>query len=416
MLAASIAGRLAAFVMTIVIVRRIGPESYGVFTFATSTVLLAAQLGGLGWPLLVTRMIPKYIQERDWSRLRGLRFSADLVMLVATVLIGTGFAVGGLLFLDRSNPLWMGMLVSAALVIPMGFRLLQRQQLAAINRAAPGIFLDEAVAPLFIVAACLVWGARQDTQIYAVYVFGTYASAMLSRILYRRWAPAEQFKAARVIEFKSWMLISLPMITGIASRVMLDRVDAIMLAPLSTVLQVGLYGAAFRIVAATNIPIMLNAFVRPRLARLYEGGDHERAAVVMRQYYAFTLLAAGGVSLFLFVFATPIVRIALGEEFLGAVVVMRILAVGQIFGALSEASSSYLLMSGKERAFGLLSVIGLALNVGLNLWLIPRWAAEGAAYATAFTNLLFFVVAGTIALRSLRTRRQQQRLRAASAD
>ena len=67
MLAASIAGRLAAFAMTIVIVRRLGPESYGVFTFATSTVLLAAQLGGLGWPLLVTHFLHR-LSTHGWGQ------------------------------------------------------------------------------------------------------------------------------------------------------------------------------------------------------------------------------------------------------------------------------------------------------------------------------------------------------------
>ena len=48
MMLSAVLGRVAALLMTVVIGRRIGPESYGVFAFATSTVLLAAQLGGLG--------------------------------------------------------------------------------------------------------------------------------------------------------------------------------------------------------------------------------------------------------------------------------------------------------------------------------------------------------------------------------
>jgi O-antigen/teichoic acid export membrane protein len=404
MMLSAVLGRVAALLMTVVIGRRIGPESYGVFAFATSTVLLAAQLGGLGWPMLVIRMIPKYVQEQDWSRLRGLRKSADRVMLAATLAIGLGFAVFAGLFLDRRDPLFVGMLVAAALIVPTGFRLLHRQELAGIDRAAPGIFFDETMAPLFVLVACLVLGMRQDTEIFAVYVAGTYASAVFSRVLNRRWAHRGEFTAKPTFEFRAWMTVSLPMMTAVASRVMLDRVDSIMLAPLSSVYQVGLYGSAFRIVVATNVVIMISAIVRPMLARLYEAGEHRRAARVMRNYYLFTGVTAVGMGAALFFLADPIIRLSLGPEFIEAAGVMRILAVGQVFGALAEASSSYLLMCGKERLYGAFSLIGLLMNVLLNFMLIPTMGAEGTALATAFTNLVFFGVSCTIVARALKER------------
>jgi O-antigen/teichoic acid export membrane protein len=413
MMLSAILGRIAALLMTVAIGRRIGPESFGVFAFATSTVLLAAQLGGLGWPMLVIRMIPKYVQEGDWGRLRGLRKSADRVILSSTLAIGIGFASFAALFIGHTDPLFSGMLVAAALILPTGFRLLHRQELAGIDRAAPGIFFDEAMAPLFVLVACLLLGMNRDTEIFAVYVAGTYASALFSRVLYRRWTDRREFTANPTFEFRAWMTVSLPMMTAIASRVMLDRVDSIMLAPLSSVYQVGLYGVAFRIVVATNVAIMINAIVRPMLARLYESGEHQRAARVMRNYYAFTGLTAVGVGAVLFVFAEPMIRLSLGPEFIEAASVMRVLAIGQIFGAMSEASSSYLLMSGKERIFGSLSLLGLLINIMLNFWLIPTMGAEGTAFATAFTNLMFFAITGMIVARTLRERRRTEAQQAA---
>jgi O-antigen/teichoic acid export membrane protein len=126
----------------------------------------------------------------------------------------------------------------------------------------------------------------------------------------------------------------------------------------------------------------------------------------MRYYYLFTALAACLISGFLVVFAEPIIRALFGAEFVAAASVLRLLAVGQVFGALAEASSSYLLMSGKERVFGSLSLVGLAINVLLNVWLIPGLGARGAAIATASTNLLFFVVAAAIVARALKMRRR----------
>lgn len=397
--------RILTLAMAIAVARALGPEGYGNFAFATGLAMLAGQLGGLGWPMLITRMIPKYVHEGDWGRLRGILRSTDAVTLVAMAVIGLAFVGFALLFLDATNPLQTGLFVAAALMVPTGFRLQHRQQAAALGYPATGIFLDEAVTPIFIMIGCLVLMLTSENAIYATFVVGTFVSAMVTRVLCRRWTDPATYRTAPVYEFGNWMHIAIPMITAVATRVVLNRIDAVMIAPLSSTYEVGLYNTAFRVTfLASTLPAMTNGVIRPMLARLNEAGEYRKVAEIMRYYYAFTAVVAFGISAIMFVFAEPILRIAFGAEFVVAAALMQVLAVSQFMGSLAEASSSYLLMCGKERAFGLFSLVGLILTVIANFFLIPRMGAMGAAIASTMTNALFLVVSVTLVARTVRAR------------
>ena len=90
-----------------------------------------------------------------------------------------------------------------------------------------------------------------------------------------------------------------------------------------------------------------------------------------------------------FLLADKIVILLFGKAFVPAILTVRILTVSIITIGLSNfIGYQILVVVGKEKRMLFISVIGAVLNVILNLFLIPLYAHNGAAYASAFTELL----------------------------
>jgi len=100
-------------------------------------------------------------------------------------------------------------------------------------------------------------------------------------------------------------------------------------------------------------------------------------------------LAVGAV-----LFAEPVITLVLGDAYLAAVRPFQVLAAGSAVTIVASAGSAVLV---SEEAVGFMvrwGLVAAALNIGLDLALIPAWGAMGAALAN--TGAQFFAVLVTL--------------------
>jgi len=160
-----------------------------------------------------------------------------------------------------------------------------------------------------------------------------------------------------------------------------------------------LYGAAYKIYEGfTYGPLAIASVLTPRLSALFvsERTRHRRL---------FTLGVAGSgalgviAALVAYGLATPILVFLFGRDYAAATPPFRILCVG-----LPIVFAIWILHAGaisvdRERLLLKTGLIGLAVNVGLNLYLIPRYGGSGAAFATVAGE----VVSAAVLAMGLRT-------------
>jgi PST family polysaccharide transporter len=90
----------------------------------------------------------------------------------------------------------------------------------------------------------------------------------------------------------------------------------------------------------------------------------------------------------IFVFARPIVSWAFGPSFEEAAGVLRVLVLTTPFVFLGMAHGMWEINENLTRLSFQKTMIGAGLNIVLNLWLIPHYAATGAAIATLVSYLV----------------------------
>jgi O-antigen/teichoic acid export membrane protein len=83
--------------------------------------------------------------------------------------------------------------------------------------------------------------------------------------------------------------------------------------------------------------------------------------------------------------AEPIVRLLYGDRFAPAAGATRLLVVGAALMSLIVLGIFLLTSAGKQRLYPGIALLGLVLNVGLNLVLIPKMSYDGAAVSTVVT-------------------------------
>ncbi len=373
---ASVAGRLGQLALSILLARNLGPENYGVFTFALSAAALTAAFATLGWPSLFNRLYPQFVRDKDWSRLKGLRDGADLVLI-------TALGVGAVLLLAASridDTLRAGLVFAAMLVIPLGLLVLRQQQLWTLKRPALGLMFDQGFAAIVVATVVMVTGIVDLEAIILMYVGSTLFGLIVTTLVVRRLIPDQVSPARRLIEFGNWFRIALPIIVGTISRVLVNRMDVIMLAPLATLYAVGIFGAAWRLTYLLAFPqVVLMTVVTPLLSEAFAHGQADRIRRIMRLSAAYAFVTTAPFLLvFLFV-PEVIMEWVFGSEFTTGGKTLMLLGIGQFFAAFTNANGVLLMMGGMEKQFGALNLVVVLIAIPLNFMLIPRFGANGAA-------------------------------------
>jgi O-antigen/teichoic acid export membrane protein len=379
-MAAAIVARVGLLALAILIGRRFGPEDYGVFTFATGVALLVAQIAVLGWPMLMNRLIPEMLRDKDWSALRGLRDAGDAVVIGCS-LLGAGL----LLALSQLGGRFdQSLLLAALLAVPMATSILRRQQLAALRRPAVGLLFDQGFGALIAALFLLLAGAGTMLEAVLVFAGGMVLGNLITFVQVRRLLPSEVSTAKRKVRFGPWMALALPLLLGMSSKLLMNKMDVLMIAPLSNFNESGLYGAAFRITFLLSFPqVVLMSVVTPMISEAFANRQYARITRLVRGAVAFAALTAIPPGLLLAIFPEMVLTLLFGPGFEAAAPSLSVLAIGQTISSLAIPLSALLTMGGRERQYGALNAGALVLHAALNFILIPAYGATGAAVSTA---------------------------------
>jgi O-antigen/teichoic acid export membrane protein len=159
-------------------------------------------------------------------------------------------------------------------------------------------------------------------------------------------------------------------------------VDSVMLGAMRTDAETGLYGAAFKIYEGfTYAPLAISAVLTPRLSDLFVRDRSKHRQLFVTGAAASAALGVA-VAIVGFVLATPILVLLFGRDFAPATSSFRILCAGLPIVFVIWILHAAAISVDREKLLLTTGMIGLAVNVALNLHAIPTYGGDGAAFAT----------------------------------
>jgi O-antigen/teichoic acid export membrane protein len=157
-------------------------------------------------------------------------------------------------------------------------------------------------------------------------------------------------------------------------------------------LLLGLYGSAsdvavYQVATRLTLIVMIfmhsiNASFAPRIAHLYRSGQRDSLGKLYSLVTSWIVRLSLPAFVLIMIFPQELLSI-FGSEFTAGASITVLLAIGTLFDVLSGPCGHMLVMSGRPALTMVNNLCGLALNIGLNVLLIPRFGLMGAGIAWA---------------------------------
>jgi O-antigen/teichoic acid export membrane protein/peptidoglycan/xylan/chitin deacetylase (PgdA/CDA1 family) len=159
--------------------------------------------------------------------------------------------------------------------------------------------------------------------------------------------------------------------------------------PAQCLIQVGYYHTS-RLVPLLLVSVaqLLTQMITPHLSEDWEQGRRERVSQRLNLLLKLAGLAMCLGSAVVLLAAPLLFSLALKGKFAGGLAVLPLTLTYCTWFGISSLAQNYLWCAEKARLGGFAFLVGLVLNVGLNLLLLPRLGLTGAALATAAANLV----------------------------
>lgn len=371
--------QLAFVAIEVVIARQLGNETYGVFAsvyMVVLTITLIVDLGLTWYSVDVGSKEPSAIPV-----LMGTTITLKLALfavLYPLLLLGAGHFE-----LDPTAVSFFSIFYFYAVVLSV------QDSLAAVNSARQSMHVSalfQGVGPLVVGALVLIASLRGISlnAIAVCYLAGTGSITMLW------WWHTHRSEGPSV---------NLPLIPGIlkksawygASNVLAQlfyKSDILFLTAFSTMPQVGIYAAGYKLLdIAYKIPILAVRVFSPPMYKQHRD-DYAAYLLLLDVFLRLSLFGGMTLSLFCLFAAEPIIVTLFGEDFLQAALILQILAACFVLKFTANCLQTILSTMGLHRFRTQYLAIATATLMALHIFLIPRYGASGAAAAVVVSDLL----------------------------
>ena len=362
---------------SIIVARTLGPEKNGIIAALAVYPSIFMTIGSLGIRQSTTFFLGKKIfsEKEIKTAITQIWMLSTVISIIACFFLMTQFSKSG------DNIL----LVILAL-IPIPFSL--------FNTYNSGIFLGKnqievfnkinwiPTVIVFVLTAVLVWMFKLDIAGYMLAIIGGPVFIFLILLFKNKFIKAFSFNYNWYIIKK---MLGLGMVYAIALLIinLNTRLDIILLDKLSSQYETGIYSKGAAITQYLwQIPMLLSTII---FARSAMSKNDKLFSVKVTQILRLSLVFVGFGLLILFFFSKWIIIGMYGEEYEGSIMVLNLLLGGVLLLTIFKSMNQDMAGKGKPWVSMKAMLPALIINIGLNIFFIPEYGANGAALTSTFS-------------------------------
>lgn len=385
--------KAVSFLLIPIWARFLTPRDYGI----TGTLLayggVLATLLGLGLSGAVVRHYYDYTADR--TRLSRYITSVILFQIAVPGLVVVALDVWGAALWTRFTAdtipfypyvrvmLW-ATYVDMLSQIPIGLYQAQQRATQFVYVQYSRFLLGVATSVLFVIALRLGALGVLLSQLVA----GTLVSATVLYLAGRTWF-TRRISLRYVREALGY---GLPLVPHALASWVLQAADRLILERYVSLTELGLYNFGYTLGMAMQFLVMgINQAWMPHYFRLMKADPEARQKVV--RVTSIYVALVGGACLLGVLFAGEIIRLLMPAIYLGAARYVPPVLTGYLLLGLYYFASAPLFFLKKTRVIPLLTGSAAAVNIVVNLWLVPSYGAMASAWITLATYGFLFLLA-----------------------
>jgi O-antigen/teichoic acid export membrane protein len=391
---------LASLAVIPVLTRYLGPALFGDYALVITLNAFLLSVTDLGIQTVATRDASQAPEKM------GLLATQAVILRTCGTIVLAGISVTILTLTGYPQPVKLGFAIMAITVLvnalQTGFAVILqstlRLYLIAFSEVIGRLISTGLTFGIVVIALRLELNhaiALQD--IFWALVVGSLISLTVSALVVRQRAV---LRSGFRRELAGRMLRdALPLGAVTVASLVLYRADTVLLSVLRNAHDVGIYNLSYRFLdLLLAVPGLFMASVFPVLSA------HARDPASFRRIWqkALDALALAGVPLAFGTFLTAphLIHLLGGDQFAASVLPLEILSFVVLLSYLDFAFPHALIIANRQRLILVILVIGLALNIGLNLVFIPRGSYIAAATVSVVSELVNVLLAYALAVRT----------------
>ncbi|MDD5473288.1 MAG: flippase [Candidatus Methanoperedens sp.] len=376
--------RILSLILIIYLARYLGDVGFGRYSFAFAFTSLFLVLVDPGVNSLVIRDVArdKTLTSRYMGNILLLRLILSSIAFV--------FIVGVINLMDYPRDTKLVVYIVGVYGIMTSFSQLTRSVFRAFEKmeyeALLNIIERLVFVSLGIVVLLLGYGLIEVVSVFLV--------AGVANIILSFFLTAKKFATPKLeLDFKLWKYLireGLPFGLALIFITVYMKINTVMLSVMKGDAVVGWYNAAYQIpLAVSLISFAFMEAIFPTLSRLHESST-ESLIYAYEKSFKFSSIIILPIALSITLLSEKIILILYGKLYASSIVVLQILVWFTVFEFLSYLLYVTLASINRQRLNTLSTGICAALNILLNLILIPSYSFIGAGIATVITYVALF--------------------------
>ncbi len=383
LLAGHIVSKGLVFVSTAMATRAIGPAQAGILGACTTIVAYLWVLANCGMDVIGTRQIAGRRERVRDTALEIVPFRLSVATGATILSIIAGFT--GLVPIGLILPLGVAVIAYSFRVdwILLSMGMDRAISFAAVAREATYLLL---VAIFVVTSRALtsaLWAFALAEVVWSILTLltaGTWLRRSGSQRDPRTWSGRSGLMWAGVpVALMSLMALSY------------NKIDSLMLVWMRSSHEAGIYLAAYSVVFGASG--LAGVFSRSAFAHMVRAGGESPTAALPGgvRVSIYTACCGAAVATLIYAWAGHIMSGVYGPEFAAGAGPLRTLIwcvwAAYAYGVLQQGA----IVAGRQGAVAIATVAAVALNIGLNTWLIPREGMQGAAVASVVAECAVLV-------------------------
>jgi len=374
---------------TVILARVLGPTGKGIYALIILISEIMLKLGSLG-----IEASNIYFTGRKRYEIKNIVSNSLIItFFIGIVLILFFFGIFHLpifksfLNLNQIKPLhlWLAVLITPFSLI-FGFLLsifLGREEIVKYNK----INIFKSVLGVIAIIIFLLVLKQGIFGAVVSYVIVIIVSVMFVLFLVRRITEIKILLNKSLL--KEQVKYGLKAYFGNLTQFLNYRLDMFLVAIFLSPAEVGFYSIA--VVLAEQLwmlPSAIATVLFPRVSSIKSSEANNLTPQITRNVFLIMFI----LSLILASLTKPLIKILFGLEFLPSLAPLLILLPGIIALSGAKTLTADLAGRGKPQFGTYASIISLAINIPLNLLLIPKWGISGAAFASSIAYIVATIV------------------------
>lgn len=375
---------LIGLLVGVLVTRYLGPERYGIYSYALSFSVLFTALASFGIDSIVIR---EMVKDKDrQNQLMGTAFALKLFGGALSLLISLIVLV--FVDIDFTTKVFIWIIVSSTIVT--SFNVIDSFFQARVESR----FIVKTNTITLILSSCikiaLILMEAPLLGFVLILLFDSVSRALGYLYFYKKHKYSLfqwkfEMALAKSLLKESWPLI----LSGLAISVAM-RIDQIMLKTYVTDGNLGFYAVGVRLAELFSfLPMIIGQSVYPKIIKInFKTGKKKISQLIG---YVFYLLCA--MALVVTLLANFGINLLYGVEFDPSTQVLQILIWTIPVTYLGIITNQLLMVESHQKIIFVKQLMLALLNICLNLYLIPKYGIVGAAVATLMADItinLFF--------------------------